>query len=118
MQNAHRKIQFDQFLFGGDYNPDQWGEETWLEDVRLMKQAGVNTATVGTFMWASLEPEEGRFEFDWLDRAMDLLADNNIRVILSTPNSLTTAMVHLDLPGSYAGATRRHATNPRIPRHL
>lgn len=64
MQNAHRKIQFDQFLFGGDYNPDQWGEETWLEDVRLMKQAGVNTATVGTFMWASLEPEEGRFEFD------------------------------------------------------
>jgi beta-galactosidase len=36
-------------LFGGDYNPEQWPEETWLEDVRLMKQAGVNSVTLGVF---------------------------------------------------------------------
>ncbi len=47
-------------LFGGDYNPEQWPEEVWQEDVRLMKEAGVNSVTVGVFSWAELEPTRGR----------------------------------------------------------
>ena len=54
--------------FGGDYNPEQWPEEVWKHDVALMKEAGVNLVSVGIFSWALLEPEEGRYEFAWLDR--------------------------------------------------
>ena len=49
-------------LFGGDYNPEQWPEETWHEDVRLMKDAGVNSVTLGVFSWARIEPEPGARE--------------------------------------------------------
>ena len=59
--------------FGGDYNPEQWPEEVWLEDVALMREAGVNLVSVGIFSWALLEPAEGRYEFGWLDRVLDLL---------------------------------------------
>jgi beta-galactosidase len=56
----------------------------WDEDVRLMREAGVNLVTVGVFAWASLEPEPGRFEFAWLDRVLDLVHANGIRVDLAT----------------------------------
>ena len=69
---------------GGDYNPEQWPEEVWAEDVRLMQEAGVTFATVGVFSWALLEPEQGRFEFGWLDRVMDLLHEGGIAVDLAT----------------------------------
>ncbi|MER7641780.1 beta-galactosidase [Streptomyces sp. NPDC126522] len=74
-------------FFGGDYNPEQWPEETWHEDVRLMKDAGVNSVTLGVFSWARLEPEPGAREFGWLDRLMDLMHDNGIGVVLATPTS-------------------------------
>ena len=53
--------------YGGDYNPDQWPEEVWDEDIELMQQAGVNLVSVAIFSWAKLEPEEGVYDFDWLD---------------------------------------------------
>jgi beta-galactosidase len=71
-------------LFGGDYNPEQWSEETWNKDVVLMRTAGVNLVTVGVFSWAFLEPSPGRYEFGWLDRVLDLLADGGIAVDLAT----------------------------------
>ncbi|MFJ8633036.1 beta-galactosidase [Streptomyces sp. NPDC093568] len=74
-------------LFGGDWNPEQWPEETWHEDVRLMKDAGVNSVTLGVFSWARLEPRPGAREFGWLDRLMDLMHDNGIGVVLATPTS-------------------------------
>ncbi len=74
-------------LFGGDYNPEQWDEQVWGDDVRLMRQAGVNTVTLGVFSWSSLEPEEGRFEFGWLDRGIGLMNENGIGVILATPTA-------------------------------
>ncbi|MEU9208372.1 beta-galactosidase [Streptomyces sp. NPDC048415] len=74
-------------LFGGDYNPEQWPEETWQEDVRLMKEAGVNSVTLGVFSWAKLEPRPGAREFGWLDRLMDLMHDSDIGVVLATPTS-------------------------------
>ncbi|KUM68297.1 beta-galactosidase [Streptomyces griseorubiginosus] len=71
--------------FGGDYNPEQWPESVWDEDVRLMREAGVTMVSVGIFSWALLEPEPGAYDFGWLDRVMDRLHDNGIRVDLGTP---------------------------------
>lgn len=75
-------------LHGGDYNPDQWLDcpDILEEDIRLMKEAGVNVVTLGVFSWTSLEPEEGVFTFSWLDEIMDRLYENGIYVILSTPS--------------------------------
>ncbi|MEV4518428.1 beta-galactosidase [Dactylosporangium sp. NPDC049525] len=75
------------FAFGGDYNPEQWDRQVWDEDVALMRRAGVNLVTLGVFAWASLEPEPGRFTFEWLDEAMDLLHSNGISVDLATPTA-------------------------------
>ncbi len=71
--------------FGGDYNPEQWPEDVWQEDVRLMREAGVTLVSVGIFSWALLEPEPGRYDFGWLDRVLDLLHAHGVRVDLGTP---------------------------------
>mgnify|MGYP006291959887 CR=1 FL=1 len=79
--------KFPYFLHGADYNPDQWSPEVWEEDVKLMKKARVNAVSIPIFGWAALEPEEGRFEFDWLDSVLELLARNNIHPVLATPTA-------------------------------
>ncbi|WP_030339758.1 beta-galactosidase [Streptomyces sp. NRRL S-1022] len=71
--------------YGGDYNPEQWPESVWLEDVRLMREAGVTMVSVGIFSWALLEPAPGEYDFGWLDRVVGLLHENGIRVDLGTP---------------------------------
>jgi beta-galactosidase len=70
--------------FGGDYNPEQWPEEVWREDVQLMREAGVTLVSVGIFSWAKLEPARGRYEFGWLDSVMELLHEGGVRVDLAT----------------------------------
>lgn len=79
---------FPVLLHGGDYNPDQWLDtpEVLAEDLRLMQLSHSNAMSVGIFAWAALEPEEGRFEFGWLDQIMDNLYRNGQRVILATPS--------------------------------
>ncbi|MGW3402774.1 beta-galactosidase [Streptomyces zhihengii] len=71
--------------FGGDYNPEQWPQSVWEEDVRLMREAGVTMVSVGIFSWALLEPEPGAHDFGWLDRILHLLHENGIRADLGTP---------------------------------
>jgi beta-galactosidase len=73
--------------FGGDYNPEQWDEPVWKEDDELMRRARVNLATVGVFSWALLEPEEGRYDFAWLDAHLDRLHANGVAVDLATPTA-------------------------------
>lgn len=75
---------FQHMAYGGDYNPEQWPEEIWQEDVRLMGEAGVNLVSLGIFAWARLEPQPGQYDFAWLDRIMDLLHAHHIRVDLAT----------------------------------
>ncbi|MFF6981363.1 beta-galactosidase [Streptomyces sp. NPDC008343] len=77
--------------FGGDYNPEQWPESVWQEDVRLMREAGVNLVSVGIFSWARLEPKQASYDFDWLDRVLDLLHEHGIRVDLATPTVVPPA---------------------------
>jgi beta-galactosidase len=71
-------------LYGGDYNPEQWPEEVWHEDMRLMKAAGVNFVSIGIFSWSRLQSGPGQFHFEWLDRVMDLLAAHGIHADLAT----------------------------------
>jgi beta-galactosidase len=71
-------------FYGGDYNPEQWPEDVWREDARLMREAGVNLVSLGVFSWAFLEPLPGRFEFSWLDRVMELLHEHEVSVNLAT----------------------------------
>jgi len=75
------------FIYGGDYNPDQWPEDIWLEDARLMREAGVNLVSLGIFSWSKMEPRQDEFDFDWLDRLMDLLHEHGVSVNLATPTA-------------------------------
>ncbi|MFG3704779.1 beta-galactosidase [Micromonospora sp. NPDC047670] len=79
-----RRWQGENIWFGADYNPEQWPESTWAEDVELMRRAGVNLVSVGIFSWALLEPGPGEYEFGWLDRAIDVLHAGGIAVDLAT----------------------------------
>jgi beta-galactosidase len=71
-------------IYGGDYNPEQWPEEVWDEDVRLMREAGVNLVSLGIFSWAKLEPRPGEYDFGWLDRIIGLLYENGVMVNFAT----------------------------------
>ncbi|MFY9279619.1 MAG: beta-galactosidase [Caldicoprobacterales bacterium] len=94
----HPKVKH--MIHGADYNPDQWMRtpEVWDEDMRLMKLAHSNSMSVGIFAWAALEPEEGRFEFGWLDEIMEKLYKNNAYVILATPTGARPAWMSAKYP--------------------
>jgi beta-galactosidase len=70
--------------YGADYNPEQWPEEIWPEDVARMREAGVTMVSLGIFSWARIQPREGEFDFAWLDRVIDLLHEGGIAVDLAT----------------------------------
>lgn len=71
-------------LYGGDYNPEQWGREVWEEDMRLMAQAHINIVTLNVFSWASLQPDEDTYDFARLDEIMQLVRANGMKVCLAT----------------------------------
>ncbi|SDO51453.1 beta-galactosidase [Nakamurella panacisegetis] len=73
--------------FGADYNPEQWPESVWPQDIELMTEAGVNLVSVGIFSWALLEPKEGLYEFGWLDRIIDRLHAGGIAVDLANASA-------------------------------
>jgi beta-galactosidase len=83
--------------FGADYYPEQWvfpyggsaerPESQWLQDAQLMHTAGVNVVRIGEFSWGLCEKEDGKFNFDWLKRVMDLMGEHGIQVVLGTPTA-------------------------------
>ncbi len=101
-------------IYGGDYNPDQWPEETWLEDARLMKEAGVNMVSLGIFSWPKLQPRPDKYDFEWLDHLMDLLHEHGVKVNLATPTAAPPAwLVYLHpeiLPVTADGTTLWHGS--------
>ena len=100
--------------YGGDYNPEQWDESVWLEDMRLMREAGVTMVRVGVFAWARIQPAEGVFDWEWLDRVLDLLHANGIRASLATatasPPPWATHTYPEMLPADENGATYWHGS--------
>ena len=71
-------------LYGGDYNPEQWSEETWAEDMRLLKLAHVDIVTLNVFSWALLQPDENTYDFRMLDKIMELVKENDLKVFMAT----------------------------------
>ncbi|EXX90401.1 beta-galactosidase [Paenibacillus darwinianus] len=88
------------FMHGADYNPDQWLHDPKVleEDIRLMKLANCNVMAVGIFSWSSLEPEEGTFTFEWLDRVLDTFVENGIYAWLATPSGARPAWMSQKYP--------------------
>jgi beta-galactosidase len=85
-------------LIGVDYYPEHWPRERWETDATLMKEAGFNVVRMAEFAWIGMEPEEGRFEFGWLDDAVKLLGQYDINVILGTPTAVMPAWVARKYP--------------------
>jgi beta-galactosidase len=87
-------------LHGGDYNPDQWlhSPEIIDEDFRIAKIAGVNSFSICIFGWSAIEPEEGKYTFDWLDGIMDRIAAEGGNAILSTPSAAKPAWLGTKYP--------------------
>ncbi|MDQ1065730.1 beta-galactosidase [Streptomyces canus] len=86
-----RRLRIPGIAYGGDYNPEQWPEEVWAEDMRLMRAAGVTMVSVGIFSWALLEPAEGVYDFARMDKILDLLQENGIAADLATPTAAPPA---------------------------
>lgn len=74
----------NKIAYGGDYNPEQWPEETWEEDMRLLKLAHIDTLTLNVFSWAALQPSEEEYSFGKLDRIMELAKKHGMKVCLAT----------------------------------
>ncbi len=92
--------EFSGMVYGGDYNPDQWLDRPDIlkEDDRLMKLASINSVTLNVFAWKALEPEEGVYDFGWLDETMDRMAEQGIKVILATPSGARPAWMDKNHP--------------------
>ena len=87
---------------GVDYYPEHWPRERWETDARLMREAGFNVVRMAEFAWINMEPEEGRFEFGWLDDALSVLGKQGISAILSTPTAVMPAWVARKYPEALA----------------
>lgn len=92
--------EFPHIIYGGDYNPDQWLDRPDIlkEDDRLMKLAHINSVTLNVFAWKALEPEEGVYTFEWLDKTMDRMAEQGRKVILATPSGARPAWLDRNHP--------------------
>lgn len=71
-------------LYGGDYNPEQWPESVWKEDMRLFKEAHINEVTLNVFSWALLQPSEDVYDFSMLDKIVDLCKANGLKIVMAT----------------------------------
>ncbi|HEV8597186.1 MAG TPA: beta-galactosidase, partial [Candidatus Dormibacteraeota bacterium] len=81
----------NEIRLGVAYYPEQWPRSRWRTDARMMAEAGLVLARVGEFAWSALEPEAGRFELDWLDEAVGVLAASGLEVVLGTPTAAPPA---------------------------
>src|SRR5580700_9389088 len=76
---------------GAAWYPEQWPEARWDQDLQLMQDAHMNVVRVGEFAWSTLEPTEGHYDLDWLDRAIRLAEKHHIVVVIGTPTDAPPA---------------------------
>ena len=110
-------------LYGGDYNPEQWPEETWEEDMRLLKLAHIDVVTLNVFSWASLQPNEDTYCFEKLDKIMEMVRKHGLQVCLATSTGAHPAWMARKYPDilrtEFNGMKRkfggRHNSCPNSP---
>ena len=78
------KPMFGHFLFGGDWNPEQWPEDTWEHDLDMLEDAHINEVTINVFPWALLQPAEDRYDFSMLDKIVALLVKHDFNIVMAT----------------------------------
>lgn len=92
------KKVFNKILYGGDYNPNQWGRDVWNEDMRLFSKAGINSTTINVFSWAKLQPSEHEYDFSELDDIVMMLSQKNYNIVLATSTAALPAWMFKHYP--------------------
>lgn len=102
---------------GVAWYPEQWPEGRWDTDLAMMKATGFNTVRIGEFAWSRMEPSEGKFDFDWMDRAVAAAKRHGFMIVIGTPSAAPPAWLtqkypdtlRVDENGARAGhGGRRH----------
>jgi len=88
---------------GCAYYPEYWGSDRVLTDIRLMKEAGINIVRIGEFAWSRMEPEEGKYQLEWLHYCIKAMDDNGINVLLCTPTATPPAWLTSAYPDTLMG---------------
>ena len=109
--------------YGGDYNPEQWPEEVWKEDMRLFHLAGIDIVTLNVFSWAALQPDENTYDFSKLDQIMELVKENGLKVCMATSTGAHPAwmakrypdILRVDFDGRKRKFGGRHNSCPNSP---
>lgn len=117
----HDKVK--KILYGGDYNPEQWPEEVWEEDMRLFKLAHIDVVTLNVFSWAALQPDENTYHFEKLDKIMEMVRNHGLKVCLATSTAVHPAWMARKYPDilrtEFNGMKRkfggRHNSCPNSP---
>jgi beta-galactosidase len=93
--NLSAQYKFDNILYGAAYYHEYMPSDRLAEDIWMMKDAGLSVVRVGESTWSLFEPQEGVFEFAWMDRILDKMHEAGIKVILGTPTySIPAWMAH------------------------
>lgn len=119
--DSNKKI--NRILYGGDYNPNQWPREIWKEDMRIFKDAHINSATVNVFSWAKLQPSEEVYDFAELDDIVEMLSNENYDIVLATSTGALPAWMakrypeveRTDWDGRHKKYGERHNACPNSP---
>src|ERR671918_3226557 len=98
-------------LYGAAYYPEYQPYERLEDDLKLMVEANLNVVRVGESTWATWEPEDGRFELDWMRQVLDRVHEAGIKAILGTPTYAIPAWLHRKHPEIMA----QRADGRRIP---
>jgi len=113
----------NKMVYGGDYNPEQWSEDIWEEDMRMFKLAHIDIVTLNVFSWASLQPSENTYCFEKLDKIMEMVEKNGLKVCLGTSTAAHPAWMAKKYPDilrtAFNGIKRkfggRHNSCPNSP---
>ncbi|MGM0125627.1 beta-galactosidase [Enterococcus sp. AZ194] len=89
---------FERILYGGDYNPEQWPQDVWQEDMRIFKNAAINSATINVFAWSKLQPSENEYDFSELDAIVAMLEKEHYDIILATSTAAIPAWLFKKYP--------------------
>lgn len=115
--NISPEVGAKTITLGVDYYPEHWDESDWDRHASLMSKAHLKVARIAEFAWSRLQPEENRFEFGWLDSAIESLSHHGIKIILGTPTAAPPAWMCAKYPEilpvdetgyRYSFGSRRH----------